>query len=105
MGEEKINEDQITVRWIISNDKIGHLIGRGGDGIKEINNDSGAWVKVAHSMEMPSDSTERLVSIMGTEENVEKARQMIEGKYRVIYVAMKYPYQRIVLPFLFRQCQ
>merc|ERR1712100_87673 len=33
--EEKINEDQITVRWIISNDKIGHLIGRGGDGIKE----------------------------------------------------------------------
>lgn len=78
--ETKDADDQITVRWIIDNSKIGHLIGKVGVGIKEINAASGAWVKVAHSMEMPPGSTERLVSIMGQPENVEKARQMIEAK-------------------------
>lgn len=74
------DDGQVTVRWIIDNSKIGHLIGKVGVGIKEINAASGAWVKVAHSMEMPTGSTERLVSIMGQPENVEKAREMIEAK-------------------------
>lgn len=39
------------MKWIIPQRLCGALIGRGGDGIKKINDISGAWVKVAHADE------------------------------------------------------
>jgi transcription antitermination factor NusA-like protein len=36
------------IKWVISQSDCGTLIGRGGEGIKRINELSGSWVKVAH---------------------------------------------------------
>ena len=41
-----LNAGKYLIKWIISNRVCGLLIGRNGEGIKHINDVSGAWVKV-----------------------------------------------------------
>lgn len=56
----EINEDDsYLVKWVIKQCFCGILIGRNGDGIKKINEFSGAWVKVAHLEEFVSGTDER----------------------------------------------
>ena len=47
------------IKWVIPQSLCGPLIGRGGEGIKKINELSGSWVKVAHLEEFTSGVDER----------------------------------------------
>ena len=51
--------NQQILKWIIPQNSCGVLIGRGGDGIRRINDMTGAWVKVAHIEEFRQCATER----------------------------------------------
>lgn len=57
-GEEDSQNKQL-IKWIIPQSLCGTLIGRGGEGIKKINELSGSWVKVAHSEEFSPGLDER----------------------------------------------
>jgi transcription antitermination factor NusA-like protein len=52
-------EKQVLAKWIIPKDRCGILIGKGGAGIKHINQASGAWVKIAHVEESSPGATDR----------------------------------------------
>lgn len=56
-----VESGKFLVKWVIPNSMCGLLIGRQGDGIKQINDLSGAWVKVAREQESAPGSTERSV--------------------------------------------
>lgn len=61
---ETSNRDQSKPRgaitkWIIPQSMCGALIGKTGQGIKKINSETGAWVKVAHNEEYSVDPSER----------------------------------------------
>ena len=65
--ESQLDGSQI-IKWVILQANCGNLIGRGGEGIKRINEISGAWVKVAHLEDSVRGAKERLVYIRGTPE-------------------------------------
>lgn len=52
-------ESTQLIKWVIPQSLCGPLIGRGGEGIKKINELSGSWVKVAHLEEFTSGVDER----------------------------------------------
>ena len=59
-GEEVVADSgKYLLKWLIPNYMCGLLIGRHGDGIKQINEASGAWVKVAHEQESAPGAPER----------------------------------------------
>lgn len=58
----------------------GNVIGRGGAVIRQINSDSGAFVKLADRPQMVSGVNERPVTIDGAHENVGRALQTILDK-------------------------
>jgi hypothetical protein len=57
--EVAIENGKYLLKWLIPNNMCGLLIGRHGDGIKQINEASGAWVKVAHEQESAPGAPER----------------------------------------------
>lgn len=65
------------IKWLIPQQMCGVLIGKGGDGIKAINTQSGAWVKIAHVEEASPGAEERLVYIRGTKSQCENALNMV----------------------------
>jgi len=71
-GGEKV--DYITV----TSDKVGLVIGKGGETIKSINQASGAYCEI--DKKAPPDATEKNFVIRGTAESVEKAKQMVLEK-------------------------
>eukprot|EP00088_Acartia_fossae_P015901 TRINITY_DN1882_c0_g2_i1.p1 TRINITY_DN1882_c0_g2~~TRINITY_DN1882_c0_g2_i1.p1 ORF type:complete len:495 (+),score=204.85 TRINITY_DN1882_c0_g2_i1:212-1696(+) len=62
----------------VSSDKIGLVIGKGGDTIKSINQASGAFVEI--DKRAPQEATEKNFIIKGTKDNVERAKQMVLEK-------------------------
>lgn len=62
----------------VSQDKIGLVIGKGGDTIKSINQASGAFVEI--DKKAPQDAPEKNFIIRGSKENVERAKQMVLEK-------------------------
>jgi hypothetical protein len=62
----------------VSQDKIGLVIGKGGDTIKSINQASGAFVEI--DKKAPQDAHEKNFIIKGSKENVERAKQMVLEK-------------------------
>lgn len=56
---EIADHNKQLMKWIIPQYLCGALIGRGGEGIKRINDVSGAWVKVAHTEEFNPGLNER----------------------------------------------
>jgi len=62
----------------VSQDKIGLVIGKGGDTIKSINQASGAFVEI--DKRAPQEAHEKNFIIKGTKENVERAKQMVLEK-------------------------
>jgi hypothetical protein len=65
-------------QWIIPQGKAGLLIGKHGSRIKMINDQSGAWVKMAHPEETPPSRSERTVYIRGTALQTQMAVDMIQ---------------------------
>lgn len=77
--ESQADGNQI-IKWVILQSDCGTLIGRGGEGIKRINELSGSWVKVAHLEDSVRGVKERLVYIRGTPEQNIHALQIIIDK-------------------------
>jgi hypothetical protein len=77
--ESQVDGNQI-IKWVILQSDCGNLIGRGGEGIKKINEVSGSWVKVAHLEDSVRGAKERLVYIRGTPEQNLIALQIIIEK-------------------------
>ena len=70
-----------TLRWLIPAEMSGLLIGKRGIGREAIQQETGAFIKIAHEQELPPGSTEKLVYIEGqTDEAIEAARALVEAK-------------------------
>jgi len=73
------NDGSETVDYIVvTSDKVGLVIGKGGETIKSINQASGAHCEI--DKRAPTDATEKNFVIRGTAESVEKAKQMVLEK-------------------------
>jgi len=73
------NDGGETVDYImVTADKVGLVIGKGGETIKSINQASGAHCEI--DKKAPPDATEKNFVIRGTAESVEKAKQMVLEK-------------------------
>ncbi|KAM9428837.1 far upstream element-binding protein 3-like isoform 1-T1 [Salvelinus alpinus] len=68
------------VTYTIPADKCGLVIGKGGDTIKSINQQSGAHVELQRNPPHNTDPNVRIFSIRGTLQQMELARQLIDDK-------------------------
>lgn len=71
------------LKCVIPRNLCGLLIGRGGVGVKEINEKSGAWVKVAHEQDGAPGTADRTVYITGTFDQVFFAKSLILSRIDV----------------------
>lgn len=87
----KCNDNNIAIlengscllKCVIPRNLCGLLIGRGGVGVKEINEKSGAWIKVAHEQDGAPGTSDRTVYITGTFDQVFFAKSMILSRIDV----------------------
>lgn len=71
-------DGDVIIKCFIETSMCGALIGRDGEVIKSMNNESGAWIKVSHDEECTAGAVERLVYIRApTESAATAARDMI----------------------------
>ncbi|XP_046695065.1 far upstream element-binding protein 3 isoform X1 [Silurus meridionalis] len=68
------------VTYTIPADKCGLVIGKGGETIKNINQQSGAHVELQRNPPLTTDPNVRIFSIRGTPQQMEMARQLIDEK-------------------------
>ncbi|XP_062844815.1 far upstream element-binding protein 3 [Trichomycterus rosablanca] len=68
------------VTYTIPADKCGLVIGKGGETIKNINQQSGAHVELQRNPPPNTDPNVRVFSIRGTPQQMEMARQLIDDK-------------------------
>ncbi|KAK3527519.1 hypothetical protein QTP86_024293, partial [Hemibagrus guttatus] len=68
------------VTYTIPADKCGLVIGKGGETIKNINQQSGAHVELQRNPPLNTDPNVRIFSIRGTPQQMEMARQLIDEK-------------------------
>uniref|UniRef100_A0A6Q2WU85 K Homology domain-containing protein n=1 Tax=Esox lucius TaxID=8010 RepID=A0A6Q2WU85_ESOLU len=68
------------VTYTIPADKCGLVIGKGGETIKNINQQSGAHVELQRNPPPNTDPNVRIFSIRGTPQQMEMARQLIDEK-------------------------
>lgn len=85
------SDDGEAVDYIlVSSDKVGLVIGKGGETIKSINQASGAHCEI--DKRAPPEATEKNFIIRGSAENVERAKQMVlekvEVTFRIVHVQM-----------------
>uniref|UniRef100_A0A8C7I984 Far upstream element binding protein 3 n=1 Tax=Oncorhynchus kisutch TaxID=8019 RepID=A0A8C7I984_ONCKI len=71
------------VTYSIPADKCGLVIGKGGETIKNINQQSGAHVELQRNPPPNTDPNVRIFSIRGTHQQMEMARQLIDEKIGV----------------------
>ncbi|XP_042038818.1 far upstream element-binding protein 2-like [Salvia splendens] len=61
----------------IPNGKVGVIIGKGGETIKYLQQQSGAKIQITRDMDADPNSTSRAVELMGTPDQIAKAEQLI----------------------------
>lgn len=66
-----------TVYVSVPVNRVGLVIGKGGDTIRELQEKSGAKVQLVQENVVDNSSTERFISITGEPSNIEKAKQMV----------------------------
>ncbi|XP_055017857.1 far upstream element-binding protein 3-like [Boleophthalmus pectinirostris] len=71
------------VTYTIPADKCGLVIGKGGETIKSINQQSGAHVELQRNPPPSTDPSTRVFTIRGTAQQMEVARQLIDDKIGV----------------------
>uniref|UniRef100_A0A8C7F2I1 K Homology domain-containing protein n=1 Tax=Oncorhynchus kisutch TaxID=8019 RepID=A0A8C7F2I1_ONCKI len=85
------------VTYTILADKCGLVIGKGGDTIKSINQQSGAHVELQRNPPPNTDPNVRVFSIRGTPQQMEVACQLIDDK-----IGVSSPKSSLKLDFYFR---
>ncbi|CAK7328848.1 unnamed protein product [Dovyalis caffra] len=79
-AEEHLSEDQTTSRKMeVPNDKVGVLIGKGGDTIRYLQYNSGAKIQITRDAEADPQSTTRPVELIGTLSSISKAEKLINA--------------------------
>eukprot|EP00897_Mesotaenium_endlicherianum_P004129 jgi/Mesen1/3744/ME000204S03008 len=68
--------DQLQIR--VPNNKVGLIIGRGGETIKNLQNRSGARIQVQSDKDTEPGATERVVTLIGSKRQTEAAEQLIK---------------------------
>ncbi|DAZ96584.1 TPA: hypothetical protein N0F65_011808 [Lagenidium giganteum] len=76
--DDEDDEDVQVVRWLVRHDQVGKIMGHGGATLTAIANQTGTKLSVSSIRDMPPGSNERVVTITGSTDAVEHARQMIE---------------------------
>lgn len=79
-GRGKSDFNIATARVSVPASLVGAIIGRGGDTIRQLSTDSGARIEVSKEATPGAGSpSERWISLSGSAESVEKAKEMIEA--------------------------
>uniref|UniRef100_A0A3B3S107 Far upstream element binding protein 3 n=1 Tax=Paramormyrops kingsleyae TaxID=1676925 RepID=A0A3B3S107_9TELE len=89
------------VTYTIPADKCGLVIGKGGETIKNINQQSGAHVELQRNPAANTDPNVRIFSIRGTPQQTELARQLIDEKIGVRFLCSHFSYSLAILNHCF----
>ncbi|CAM9290496.1 unnamed protein product, partial [Phaeothamnion confervicola] len=81
--DESPPEVHRTLRWVVPNAQCGALIGRGGLGIKELEESSGCRVKVSLESDLPPGRDDRIVYLTGTAAQRAAALRTIQSNPRI----------------------
>ncbi|XP_065847114.1 uncharacterized protein [Euphorbia lathyris] len=77
-AEEPESDNQSTSRKIdVPNDKVGVLIGKGGDTIRYLQYNSGARIQITRDADSDPHSTTRAVELIGTPSSINQAEKLI----------------------------
>lgn len=79
------NCSEITLKILAHNNLIGRIIGKGGNTIKRIMQDTDTKITVSSINDINSFNLERIITVKGTIENMSKAEAMISNKLRQSY--------------------
>ncbi|XP_046983659.1 LOW QUALITY PROTEIN: insulin-like growth factor 2 mRNA-binding protein 1 [Schistocerca americana] len=79
------NKGEISLKILAHNNLIGRIIGKGGNTIKRIMQDTDTKITVSSINDINSFNLERIITVKGTIENMSKAEAMISAKLRQSY--------------------
>ncbi|KYN40648.1 Insulin-like growth factor 2 mRNA-binding protein 1 [Trachymyrmex septentrionalis] len=77
--------DEITLKILAHNNLIGRIIGKGGNTIKRIMQDTDTKITVSSINDINSFNLERIITVKGSIDNMSKAESMISSKLRQSY--------------------
>ncbi|KAL4559650.1 hypothetical protein LXL04_031793 [Taraxacum kok-saghyz] len=79
LKEQSTSSDQLTSRRMeVPSNKVGVLIGKGGDTIRTLQYSSGARIQITRDSEADPDALTRNVELIGSLENINKAERLIK---------------------------
>ncbi|KAK7793766.1 hypothetical protein R5R35_000962 [Gryllus longicercus] len=79
------NKGEISLKILAHNNLIGRIIGKGGNTIKRIMQDTDTKITVSSINDINSFNLERIITVKGSIENMSKAEAMISAKLRQSY--------------------
>lgn len=79
------NKGEIILKILAHNNLIGRIIGKGGNTIKRIMQDTDTKITVSSINDINSFNLERIITVKGSIENMSKAESMISSKLRQSY--------------------
>ncbi|KAJ8667114.1 hypothetical protein QAD02_008776 [Eretmocerus hayati] len=79
------SSSEIVLKILAHNNLIGRIIGKGGNTIKRIMQDTDTKITVSSINDINSFNLERIITVKGTIENMSKAEAMISNKLRQSY--------------------
>ncbi|XP_063223696.1 insulin-like growth factor 2 mRNA-binding protein 2 isoform X2 [Bacillus rossius redtenbacheri] len=79
------NKGEISLKILAHNNLIGRIIGKGGNTIKRIMQDTDTKITVSSINDINSFNLERIITVKGTIENMSKAEALISAKLRQSY--------------------
>ncbi|CAH1102306.1 unnamed protein product [Psylliodes chrysocephalus] len=79
------NKGEISLKILAHNNLIGRIIGKGGNTIKRIMQDTDTKITVSSINDINSFNLERIITVKGTIENMSKAESQISSKLRQSY--------------------
>ncbi|XP_046397144.1 insulin-like growth factor 2 mRNA-binding protein 1 isoform X2 [Ischnura elegans] len=79
------NKGEISLKILAHNNLIGRIIGKGGNTIKRIMQDTETKITVSSINEISNFNLERIITVKGSIENMSKAEAMISAKLRQSY--------------------
>ncbi|KAK6622181.1 hypothetical protein RUM44_001988 [Polyplax serrata] len=79
------NKGEISLKILAHNNLIGRIIGKGGNTIKRIMQDTDSKITVSSINDINSFNLERIITVKGTIDNMSRAESMISAKLRQSY--------------------
>ncbi|XP_067006463.1 insulin-like growth factor 2 mRNA-binding protein 1 isoform X2 [Anabrus simplex] len=79
------NKGEISLKILAHNNLIGRIIGKGGNTIKRIMQDTDTKITVSSINDINSFNMERIITVKGTIDNMSKAEALISAKLRQSY--------------------